>query len=186
MRRFLAVSVALLLGVAIALPARADGMPELKTKTKVHIVKKVRQVRRTVRRRVTVPQIVALPGPYDLHAYPPQPLDSAYEPAMVEYFRDPSITGYRPGSAAGYVHDSAGMYVAGVSYHRTTWLGARAPQLPPPPQTDNFPFRKYAGALVCEYDGVTGEYVALSRADAAAAIGVAQDKPLPLWSAPPR
>lgn len=184
MRRLLALCTALVIGAALPGAAvRADGMPEVKKKT-VTIVKK--KVRRVVHRRAAGPPIVGLPGPYDLHGYPPPPTDSAYQPAMIEYFRDISITGYRPGSDAGYVIDSAGDYVGGVYYHRSGWPGFQGPHLPRPVQIDNFPFRRYAGTDVFEYDGAIGEYVKLSSVDAAAAIRVAQDKPLPLWPVPPR
>src|SRR5205085_9313814 len=100
MQRLLVFSAAILIGFAMAMPSYADGMPkpEVQVKKKVKVVHRVRH-----RRVVRGPAVVALPGPYDLHALPPSPLDSAYEPAMVAYFRDPSITGYWPGSAAAEV-----------------------------------------------------------------------------------
>ena len=183
MRRLLAVSAAFLIGIGLGAAAHADGMPEL-TKHKTKIVRHVHRVH--ARHRIVRSAIVGLVGPYDLHGYPPPPTDSAYQPAMVEYFRDVSVTGYRPASAAGYVIESAADYVGGVYYHRTGWPGYQGARVPRPVQIDNFPFRHYAGADVLEYDGAIGEYVKLSSVDAAAAIQVSQDKPLPLLPVPPR
>jgi len=184
MRRLLIIAAAVLVGLAWPAASRADGMPKLQVKEKVK-VKTVRHVRHRLVRRAP-PAVFALPGPYDLHAEPPNPLDGAYQPAMVSYFRDPSITGYRPASAAGYVLDDAGDTVGGVYYHRTGWAGAQGRQLPPPPRIDNFPFRKYPAPAVVEYDGLIGEYVPLSARDTALAMQVSRDKPVPLWPAPPR
>jgi len=190
MQRLLVLSAAILIGFAMPLPSYADGMPkpEVQVKKKVKVVHRVRH-----RRVVRGPAVVALPGPYDLHALPPSALDSAYEPAMVAYFRDPSITGYWPGSAAadvegsasGWVNDTSGDHIDRVYYHRTGSPVRRA-SLPPPPRIDNFPFRKYEGATVLQYDGLIGEYVQLSRPDAAMALQVANMKPVPLWPVPPR
>ena len=188
MRRLLVFCAAASIGFAQPVAGRADGMPSCPCppQAKVHVkVKTVHRVRHRVR-VARAPAVFALPGPYDLRQFPPPPIDSAYEPATVEYFRDPSVTGYWPGSEPGYVEDTAGADVAGVYYHRTGWPGTQRPQLPPPPAVDNFPFRQYAGPVVTEYDGAIGEYVQLSRRDAARAIAVLQDKPVPLWPAPPR
>ncbi|HEX3536222.1 MAG TPA: hypothetical protein VHU15_05605 [Stellaceae bacterium] len=192
MRRLLIIVAASLIGIGLPSVGYADGLPSCpcpplaKAKVKVKTVHHVRH-----RRFARGPIVVGLPGPYDLHAAPPSPLDSAYQPAMVAYFRDPSITGYWPGSAAAYVgHDDAGYdtaaaeHVDGVFYHRTGSPIARA--LLPPPAIDNFPFRKYDGAIVREYDGVIGEYVQLSARDAALAIRVANVKPVPFLPAVPR
>lgn len=192
MRRLLIIAAASLIGAGLPSFSYADGMPscpcppQVKAKAKVKVVHRVRH-----RRVARGPAVVALPGPYDLHAVPPSPLDSAYQPAMVAYFRDPSITGYWPGSAAGYVgHDDAGYdtggdHVDGVYYHRT---GSPIPRalLPPPPRIDNYPFRKYDGAVVRQYDGLIGEYVQLSAPDAAMATRIADAKPLPLGLGRPR
>jgi hypothetical protein len=192
MQRLLVFGAAILIGFALSLPSHADGLPSCpcppRAKVKVRTVHHLRH-----RRLARGPEVYALPGPYDLHALPPSPLDSAYAPAMVAYFRDPSITGYWPGSAAadvegsasGWVNDTSGDHVERVYYHRT---GSPVPRtlLPPPPRIDNFAFRKYEGARVLQYDGVIGEYVPLSAPDAAAAIRVANAKPLPLSLGPPR
>jgi hypothetical protein len=183
MRRLLIFAAAALIGLTVPAASRADGMPSCPCPP--HAKAKVKTVHR-VRHRVRVahaPVIYGLPGAYDLHAAPPNPLDSAYQPAMLSYFTDTVITGYPPGSAAGHVVDDAGPQVGDVYYHRTGLPFAR-PALPPS-GVDNFPFRIYSGDTVREYDGAIGEYVQLSQRDAAAAIRVAQDKPLPLFPAPP-
>jgi hypothetical protein len=186
MRRLLIYGAAFVIGIALSAASYADGLPSCPCPPQVKAKVKVKTVHRVRHRHIARgPVVVALPGPYDLHALPPNPLDSAYEPAMVAYFRDPSITGYRPGSTPAYVVDDAGDDVEGIYYHRSTWPGRRA-ALPPPPRIDNFPFRRYEGATVRQYDGLIGEYVQLSVPDAAMAIQVANAKPLPLWPAPPR
>lgn len=185
MRRLVIFAAAALIGLAVPAASRADGMPSCpcpphaKAPVKVKIVHRVRHRVRVAR----APVIYGLPGPYDLHAVPPSPLDSAYQPAMLNYFTDTVITGYPPGSAAGHVIDDAGPAVGDVYYHRIGLPFAR-PALPPP-GVDNFPFRTYSGETVKEYDGAIGEYVQLSRRDAALALRVAQDKPVPLFPTPP-
>ena len=183
MRRLLIFAAAGLIGIAVPAASRADGMPSCPcpphAKAKVKTVHRARHHVRVAR----APVIYGLPGAYDLHAAPPNPLDSAYQPAMVNYLTDTVITGYRPGSVAGHVLDDAGPSVGDVYYHRTNWPPAHMPL--PPPGIDNFPFRTYSGDTVREYDGTIGEYVQLSQRDAAQAIRVAQDKPVPLFPAPP-
>lgn len=183
MRRLLIIAAAVLIGLALPAASRADGMPKLQVKERAK-VKTVRHMRHRLVRRA--PAVFALPGPYDLHAEPPNPLDGAYQPAMMSYFRDPSITGYRPGSAAGYVLAGVVETVGSTHYHRIGWGGAQGPKLPPPPRIDNFPFRKYPAPAVLEYDGLIGEYVPLSARDATLAMQVSRDKPVPLWPIPPR
>ena len=177
MRRLLVFGAALVIGFALPAASHADGLPSCPCPP--HAKAKVKTAHRVRHRIVRAhgPVIVALPGPYDFHRAPPDPLDSAYEPAMVAYFRDVSITGYRPGSAAGYVQDEAGDHVEGVYFHRPN--GPPRPLLPPP-GVDNFPFRSYPNGTVLEYDGLIGEYVQLSHRDAELALQVAQNKPLPL------
>jgi hypothetical protein len=181
MRRLLIFGAAALIGLGLPAASRADGMPPGQVQVKKKVVHRVHH-RRVLAR---VPAVVGLPGPYDLHAVPPHPLDSAYEPAMVSYFRDVSITGYAPGTAAAYQVDDAGHDVAGIYYHRTSWGGAPVPHLPPP-AIDNFPFRQYPGPAVLQYDGLIGEYVQLSSRDAALAMQRMQDKPAPLSPRFPR
>jgi hypothetical protein len=186
MRRLLIYGAAFVIGIALSAASHADGLPSCpcpphaRSKAKVKVVHRVRH-----RHIARGPVVVALPGPYDLHAVPPSPLDSAYEPAMVAYFRDPSITGYWPGSAPAYVVGDAGDYVEGIYYHRSNWPGYRA-ALRPPPRIDNFPFRRYEGATVWQYDGLIGEYVQLSVRDAALAMQVANAKPVLLPPPVPR
>jgi hypothetical protein len=176
----------MLIACCAPMPSRADGMPkaEMLVKEKVKVVKTVRRVRHRVLRRAA-PAIVGLPGPYDLRADPPPPLDSAYQPAMLSYFHDVSITGYRPGSTAAYVLHEGDEHLGRVYYHRTGWAGAQGPKLPSP-GVDNFPFRKYTDRGVLQYDGLLGEYVPLSARDSALAMQVSHDKPVPLWPAPAR
>lgn len=187
MRRLLVFASAALITLALPAASRADGMPRLQMKERVKVqVKTVHRVRHRLLRRVLPPAIVALPGPYDLRADPPPPIDSAYQPAMMSYLHDPSITGYRPGSSPGVVLDDAGEHVGSVRYHHTGWARAQGPKLPPPPAIDNFPFRKYTEHGVLQYDEVIGEYVPLSARDSALAMRVANQAPQPLWPAPPR
>src|SRR4051794_1769976 len=99
MRRLLILGAAALIGLGLPAASYADGLPSCPCPPQVKAKAKVKTVHR-VRHRVRVargPEVYALAGPYDLHAVPPSPVDSAYEPAMVAYFRDPSITGYWPG-----------------------------------------------------------------------------------------
>ncbi len=69
----------------------------------------------------------------------PSPGDSAYNRAMVLHFRNPAVTG---------------IYIDDPGYPAT------------PPVVGIYPYRYQSGATVFQYDGITGQYIALSQYDA--------------------
>src|SRR5882672_5097327 len=170
MLRFSAVASLAAALIAMPLAGHADGMPTPPPKHRVHHPIRHSHVATTVTPPAVAPVFCARPPS------PPPPYVTAYDREMVSYFRCPSITGYRPGSAT---EESDG-----VRYQRAVdWSAGAAtpaPLAPRPPQIDAFPYRVQAGQLLLQYDNVVGTYVALSARDAqraAAAMAVAADPP---------
>jgi hypothetical protein len=91
----------------------------------------------------------------------PSPYDTAYDRAMTLHFRSAEVSGTYTGEP-GYPHI--------------------------PPVASVQPYRGFSGATVLQYDGLTGEYIALAQADARrflAALGPPIAPP-PAGPAPPK
>jgi hypothetical protein len=94
--------------------------------------------------RVAMAPRAPIPADYDMPL--PSPYDSAYDRAMTVHFRSPAV---------------AGIYIADPGYPLT------------PPVVGLYPYRYQSGPTVFQYDGITGQYIALSQYDARRALPVA-------------
>ena len=143
MRALIAIGAAFVMACLIPAPSRADapgpGVAAAKPDCKCPRVRAHRVVRH---RRVAKRMIAAVPPPVAPVYYNtgiPSQWDPAYDRAMTLHFRSPFVTGIVE-PEPGYPHTPA---VRAVAWYRFA-----------------------SGPTVYQYDGITGQYIALSQYDA--------------------
>ena len=169
MRMFSAIGALILIACAAPATSRADGpapgagpavAPGCRCPGVRHAMRPHRYVRHVRHWRRGHPVVALLPaGPPPLYDPPiPDPWDPAYDRAMTLHFRSPEVSG--------------------------TYTGE--PGLPHTPPIHGIQsYRVQVGGGVLQYDGLTGQYIKLARADAARAFPpVAGAAPVPP-AAPP-
>lgn len=144
MRALIAIAAAFVVACLIPAPSRADapgpGVAAAKPDCKCPRARPHRVVRKY--RRAPSRMIAALPPPVAPIYYNtgiPSPWDPAYDRAMTLHFRSPFVTGIVD-PEPGYPHTPP---VRAVSWYRFA-----------------------SGPTVYQYDGITGQYIALSQYDA--------------------
>ena len=152
MRPLSAIIAAFLLAAAVPASARADAPAATKAtqpeKPGCHCPRVQRRHAAAPRRhlqrharivRPAAPPETPPPAAITYNPMLPSPHDSAYDRAMVLHFRSPVVSGF-------YIPDPG--------------------FAPTPPVRGVIPYRMPAGATVMQYDGATGEYIALAQPDA--------------------
>ena len=144
------IAAALLLAGAAPIAARADAPgPSAAAAPGCHCPPVRRHVVRTHRRvwhharSAPPPEFVPAPIPAFYNPALPSPWDTDYDRGMVLHFRSPAV---------------AGVYIPEPGYS------------PLPPILGVQPYRYAAAGAVMQYDGLTGEYIALAQPDAAMAL----------------
>ena len=177
MRPFSAISAAFLIVCAVSAIGRADTPPAVAPPAVAaavvspppapsclchprlhHVWRRHRRVRhvRYWRHRQVVRVVVVRPPPPPYNPWLPTADDSAYDRAMTLHFRSPMVTG----------------------------IALAEPGYPPtPPVRGIYPYRYAAGPAAFQYDGITGEYIALSQYDARR---IVPPPPVPLVPLVPR
>ena len=154
MLRFAAIGGALVIGYALAAPAKADDTP---AGAKVappapgcHCppVQRRAHVRRH-RRFVPPPAVVVRQGPDLYNFLIPSPYDPAFDRVMVDHFDTPTVSGY-----------------AEPWRKKPVWPGI-------------LPYRMQVADGVLQYDGLIGRYVPLAHEDAVRVAAAALPPPPP-------
>ena len=137
MKRLAAIGGAILIGCALAAPAKADGVPKAPGCNCPPVVHK--RVHARVRHRHYLPPraVVVREGPDYYTFLIPSPYDPAYDRVMVDHFDTPVVSGYDE-----------------PWRRKPVWPGV-------------LPYRMRVAGGILQYDGLLGRYVPLAQADAA-------------------